>query len=303
MERSVTARALAVAALLALAACGPNEKTKGPAPAARPAEKGDSSALAAGEARVEVRDGRVTIVCHDAPRGLVIEKLAREGSFQLAGELDSQPTTLDLESVAMDQVLPELLVGASYRAQWRFDTDQNKHLLARLELGDIQAAAQASHKPKIGEALRERIRAMRDKQPTEKQKAEAAARREERARTQADALEELRSSNPDMRMEAAADIEPEGPALPSLMDALASDADPRVRAKVAEQLADADGCVASMGLVGATSDPDPSVRSAAWHALEMNCDESMLPKMQPVCAKETDPKVRESCTGTLEMCQ
>jgi hypothetical protein len=288
---------------VALAACGPSEKAKTPAPQAPQTEKSEPSTLAPGEARVELREGRVTIVCHEAPRGLVIEKLAREAGFQLSGDLDSQLMSLDLEDVPMDQVLPALLAGSSYRAQWRFDPDQSRHLLAKLELGDIPGATQTAHKPKLGEALRERIRAMRDKQPTEKQKAEAAARREERARTQADALEELRSSNPDMRMEAAADIEPEGPALASLMEALATDADPRVRAKVAEQLADADGCVASMGLVTATSDPDPSVRSAAWHALEMNCDESMLPSMQPVCAKEPDPKVRESCTGTLEMCE
>ena len=297
------ARVIAVAALFALAACGPSEKTKPPAPEARPAQKGESPALAAGDVRVEVRDGRVTIVCHDAPRGLVVEKLAREGSFQLAGDLDSVPTTLDLDEVPMDQVLPALLAGASYRAQWRFDKDQNRHLLAKLELGEVPGAAQAGRKPKIGEALRERIRAMRDKQPSEKQKAEAAARREERARTQADALEELRSSNPEMRMEAAADIDPEGPALGSLMETLASDADPRVRAKVAEQLADADGCVASMGLVNATGDPDPQVRCKAWQSLEMNCDESMLPSMQPKCANETDAKVRECCTGTLEMCE
>src|SRR6267142_2416841 len=256
-ERSVRARVIAVAALFALAACGPSEKTKPPAPEARPAQKGEASALAAGEVRVEVRDGRVTIVCHDAPRGLVVEKLAREGSFQLAGDLDSTPTTLDLEGVPMDQVLPALLAGASYRAQWRFDKDQNRHLLAKLELGEVPGATQAGHKPKIGEALRERIRAMRDKQPSEKQKAEAAA-----------------------------DIEPEGPALGSLMETLASDADPRVRAKVAEQLADADGCVASMGLVAATADPDPQVRCKAWQSLEMNCDESMLPSMQPKCANE-----------------
>jgi len=302
----VRARVLVSAAAMALAltACGSGEKTKGPAPAAPSAEKSEPSALAEGEVRVELRDGRVTVVCHAAPRGLVLERLAREGGFQLAGELDSEPTSLQLEGVSMDQVLPALLAGAAYRAQWRFDKDQNTHVLARLEFGDVPGVTQTAHKPKIGEALRERIRAMRDKQqPSEKQKAEAAARREERARSQADALEELRSSNPDMRMEAAADIEPEGPALGSLLEALASDADARVRAKVAEQLADADGCVASMGLVNATKDPDASVRTAAWHALEMNCDESMLPSMQPQCAKETDPKVRESCTGTLEMCQ
>ncbi|MFI5316166.1 MAG: HEAT repeat domain-containing protein [Myxococcota bacterium] len=297
------ARVVLVAVSIALAACEPGGKSKSQVPPAPPAEKSDSSGLASGEVRVEQREGRVTVVCHEAPRGLVIEKLAREAGFQLEGELDSQPMTLQLEQLPMDQVLPALLAGASYRAQWHYDKDQDRSLLARLEFGDVPSLAQGSHKPKIAEALRERIRSMRENKPSEKQKAEAAARREERARTQADALEELRSSSPEMRMEAAADIEPEGPALQSLIDALGGDADPRVRAKIAEQLSDADGCVASMGLVKATVDPDPSVRCAAWHSLEMNCDESMLPSMQPQCAKETDAKVRECCNSTLEMCE
>jgi HEAT repeat protein len=290
-------------ALMALGACEPSGKSKTVGPSNKAEKSTPTAPLATGEVTVEWKDGKVTVVCHDAPRGLVIEKLAREAGFQLSGDLDSQPTNLELSAVPMEQVLPPLMIGASYRAQWRFDKEQDRTTLAKLEVGDVPAAATASHKPKFGEALRERFRAMRDTKPTDKQKAEAAARREEHARTQADALEELRSSSPEMRIEAAADIEPEGPALHTLIDTLSTDADPRVRAKVAEQLADADGCVASMGLVTATGDPDPSVRCAAWHSLEMNCDESMLPNMQPQCAKETDPKVRECCTGTLEMCE
>jgi len=286
---------------LVFTACGREERSK-PKPPPSVVEKPES-AMAQGEVRVEVRDGRVTIACQEAPRGLVIEKLARQAGFELSGDLDSQPVTLAVDDVPMDQVIPTLLKDLAYRAQWSFDKEQSRHALAKLEVGEVPATVAASHKPHITDALRDRLRAMRDKRPSEKQKAEAAARREEKARSQADALEELRSSNPDMRIEAAGEIEPEGPALVSLMSSLSSDADPRVRAKIAGQLADADGCVASMGLVGATADPDPGVRCAAWQSLEMNCDESMLPQMQPTCSKESDPKVRECCASTLEMCE
>jgi HEAT repeat protein len=292
-----------VGALLLLTACPQQqEKSKAKAPAPAAAERPEPN-MGQGDVRVEVRDGRVTIACQDAPRGLVVEKLARQAGFELTGDLDSQPTTLAVDDVPMDQVLPTLMAGVAYRAQWRFDKEQSRHDLAKLEVGEVPTTVASSHKPHIADALRDRLRAMREKKPNEKAKAEAQARREERARTQADALEELRSSNPDMRMDAAGEIEPEGPALTSLMSALSTDADPRVRAKIATQLADADGCVASMGLVGATADPDPAVRCAAWESLEMNCDESMLPSMQPQCAKETDAKVRECCNSTLEMCQ
>src|SRR5262249_32743459 len=154
-----------------------------------------------------------------------------------------------------------------------------------------------------GESLRDRIRALRDKKPNEKAKADAAQRREERARTQADALEELRSSNPEMRMEAAADIEPEGPALSPLLDALQNDPDPRVRAKIAEQLGDAEGCTPALALANATGDPDPNVRRTTWAGLEMLCDESMLIQLQAKCSKESDPSVQEVCRSTLEICE
>ena len=293
------------AALLALAACDRSEKPK--AVNAPPA--GGLSAPAAtapaGDLVVEVRDGRVTIVCRESPRGLVLERLAREAGFELVGDLDSSPLSLELEGVPMEQALPPLLAGSGYRAQWRWEAEPKRSVLAKLEIGELAATVVANTPPKnrLGEALRERIRALRDKKPDEKAKADAAHRREEHARSQADALEELRSSNPEMRMEAAADIEPEGPALPPLLDALANDPDPRVRAKIAEQLGDAEGCTTALALAKATEDPDANVRRTTWAGLEMLCDESMLTQLQARCAHETDPSVQEACRSTLEICE
>lgn len=296
-------RVLIAAALLALAACERSEKAK---PAAAPAAPAPAASAATGDVLVEVRDGRVTIVCRDAPRGLLLERLAREGSFELAGDLDSTPMNLRIEGVPMDQALPPLLAGSAYRAQWRWEAEPQRAALAKLEVGDVSAmttAANAPQKNKLGEALRERIRALREKKPNEKAKADAAARREERARSQADALEELRSSNPEMRIEAAGDIEPEGPALSPLLDALQNDPDPRVRAKIAEQLGDAEGCTTALALANATGDPDPNVRRTTWAGLEMLCDESMLTQLQAKCSRETDPNVQEACRSTLEICE
>jgi hypothetical protein len=293
------------AALLALAACERSEKAKAPSAPKASAAQPSAAASSPGDLAIEVRDGLVTVVCQDAPRGLVLERLAREANFDLAGELDSQPMTLKIEGQPMELALPALVAGTSYRAQWRFEQEPQRTALAKLEIGEGDAVlvTAAKQKPKLGEALRDRIRALRDKKPNEKAKAEAAARREEHARTQADALEELRSSNPEMRMEAAADIEPEGPALSPMLDALANDPDPRVRAKVAEQLGDAEGCTTALALANATADPDPNVRRTTWAGLEMLCDESMLTQLQAKCAHETDASVLEACHSTLEICE
>ena len=301
------ARVLFAAALVALVACDRSEKPKAPsassgahAPAAAATPGGG------GDVVIEMHDGRVTIMCQDAPRGLVLERLAREAGFELAGDLDSQPVTLRVDAQPLELALPALLAGSSYRAQWRWEAEPQRTTLAKLEVGDASTATQtaaAQPKNKLGEALRERLRAMREKKPNEKAKADAAQRREEHARTQADALEELRSSNPEMRIEAAADIEPEGPALSPLLDALANDPDPRVRAKIAEQLADAEGCTTALALANATGDPDPAVRRNTWTGLEMLCDESMLIQLQAKCSRETDPSVQEVCKSTLEICE
>src|SRR5262249_34754018 len=273
-----------------------------------PAAKATAAApapAATGDLTVEVRDGRVTILCTNQPRGLVLERLGRELGFELVGDLDSTPISLHVEDPPLQPALPALLAGSSYRAQWAWQAEPQRTVLAKLEIGDANIANTASTPPKnkLGEALRERIRALRDKKPNEKAKADAAQRREERARSQADALEELHSSNPEMRMEAAADIQPEGPALPPLLDALANDPDPRVRAKIAEQLGDAEGCTTALALANATTDPDPAVRRTTWAGLEMLCDESMLVSLQAKCAHESDPNVQEACRSTLEICE
>ena len=294
------------AAVLALAACDRSEKAKAPnAPAASAAKAPAPEPPGAADLVVEVKDGRVTILCQGSPRGLVLERLSRDAGFELVGDLDSQPVTLNLQDQPMEVVLPPLLSGSSYRAEWRWKPEPARSTLAKLEIGEgnIAGVTTAQPKNKIGEALRERIRALREKKPDEKARADAAHRREERARTQADALEELRSSNPEMRMEAAADIEPEGPALPPLLDALANDPDPRVRAKIAEQLGDAEGCTTALALANATGDPDPNVRKQTWAGLEMLCDESMLTQLQSKCAHETDAGVQEACRSTLEICE
>jgi hypothetical protein len=71
-----------------LRACG----AEGAEPVGRAgAVAGFERELALGEVRVGVRDGRVTVECREAPRGLVVERLAREARFELFGALDAKP--------------------------------------------------------------------------------------------------------------------------------------------------------------------------------------------------------------------
>ncbi|MBM4335460.1 MAG: HEAT repeat domain-containing protein [Deltaproteobacteria bacterium] len=312
--RSLRACACALALLLALA-CERAER-KGPDEAVtQPSAPTASEALGPGEARVDVDEGGVTIECQAAARGLLLEKLAREGRFELVGDLDARPLTLELRGQPIETVIAALLEDLPYRAQWRFDAKTDRHELARLEVGEIRAAgataaatgesaAEKAKRRELADTLRQQIRERREQdRGSEEQKAELAARREERARSQADLLEQLRSSNPEMRIEAIEGLDPEGPALAALLEVLRSDPDARVREKAAEQGGEADGFLACAGLLDALGDREPAVVLRALASLEFTCDETVLPIVQKHCDPATDPAVQARCAEAIDFLQ
>jgi HEAT repeat protein len=153
-------------------------------------------------------------------------------------------------------------------------------------------------------ALRQQMREAREKSAaTEEQKAELAARRDERARSEADLVEQLRSSNPEMRLEAVAGLDPEGETLAILLDVLKNDADPRVRAKAAEQGGEAEGFMACAGLLDALGDPEPAVVLQALESIEFTCDATVAPLLAQRCAGATDPGVQQRCAEAIEFLQ
>jgi hypothetical protein len=296
--------------LLAGAGCKPAGRTETP-PAATPAspEAADVS-LAPGESEVAVTDGKVTVVSQEAPRGLLLEKLARAAGFQIVGDPDARPLTLALRDQPIEIVVPALMRDLPYRAQWRVTGGSAEHVLTRLELGEPEAAPAAApaqapgsapeRKKARADAIREKLRAMREGRVTEEQRAELDARREEKARSQADLLEQLRSSTPDMRIEAVNGIEPEGPALTTLNGLLADDPDSRVRVAVAEQLGNADGYAAVSALVSALDDSDPTVVLQALDSLQFIGDDTLAPILKAKCGGHAEPKVREACAEAAE---
>ncbi len=300
-----------VAALGFVAACGPDDSNRLAAPASPTPSTGHP--IGPGDARVDVVDGRVTIECQAAPRGLLLEKLARAGRFQLIGELDARPLTLEIRNQPLETVLAALLDDLKYRAHWRFDTKSDRHDLERLEVGEVSSAsaeppaATAAAKAKrreLADALRKQVRERREQdRGSEARKAEIAARREERALSQADLLEQLRSSNPEMRIEAVAGLDPEGAALMALLEILRTDPDPRVRAKAAEQGGEADGFMACAGLLDALGDPEPAVVLHALEGVEFACDDTVAPIVQQHCAQATDPVVRARCAEAIDFLQ
>lgn len=91
----------------------------------------------------------------------------------------------------------------------------------------------------------------------------------------AEALNNLRSSDAEVRADAVLDIEPEGVGVRTLVDTL-SDPDPEVRIAVISQLEDGDSPEATAGIVRALSDKDPEVVLQAIDALEFVGDQNSV---------------------------
>jgi len=313
-DRFVRIRGFALGGVLLLAlACGEGDR-KGPGESQAPAlPSGPTESRSPGDARVVFRAGLATIESHAAPRGLLLEKLAREARFELSGDLDARPLTLDLQGQALEQVIATLLEDLPYRAQWRYDAKTDRHDLARLEVGEISptptsaAGAALTAKAKrrdVADALRKQVRELRGKAgPSEEQKAEIAARREERVRSQADLLEQLNSSNPEMRIEAVEGLDPEGSALAVMLEALKSDPDARVREKAAEQGGEAAGFTVCAGLLDALADREPAVVLQALASIEFACDETVAPIVAQHCAQARNPAVLERCAEAIDFLQ
>jgi HEAT repeat protein len=166
------------------------------------------------------------------------------------------------------------------------------------------AAADKTKRLDMADTLRKQMRELREKETGgEEQKAEIAARREERVRSQADLLEQLRSSNPEMRIEAVEGLDPEGPALAALLEVLKTDPDARVRERAAKQGGEADGFMACAGLLDALGDRETAVVLQALASIEFSCDASVAPIVAQRCAAAADPMVQARCAEAIDFLQ
>jgi HEAT repeat protein len=95
----------------------------------------------------------------------------------------------------------------------------------------------------------------------------------------AEALNNLRSSDAEVRADAVLDIEPEGVGVRTLVDTL-GDPDPEVRIAVISQLEDGDTPEATAGIVRALSDKDAEVVLQAIDALEFVGDATSVSELK-----------------------
>jgi len=117
----------------------------------------------------------------------------------------------------------------------------------------------------------------------------------------AEALNNLRSSDAEVRADAVLDIEPEGVGIRTLVDTL-RDPDPEVRLAVISQLEDSESPEAVAGIVGALGDGDPEVVLEAIDALEFVGDENVIADLRRLL-EHPNQEVREAAEDAIEYLQ
>jgi hypothetical protein len=280
--------------------------TAGPVQQARPAalpqapESGSDEPALPGRGRVLVWPSArgVTVLANDAMRRLVLSALAREARFRaelVEGVALRGRITLRAVDVSLDEVFARLLEGVPYTAHYGVDAETGGRVLSHVSVGEVLEATRVA----VGDRGDDRRQAERSEPPLRPAE-EDWEKRERIAARQAGFLEDLASTDPEARADAAGFVRADSDTIPLLSNLVAADPNPAVRAAAAETLGEAGEFSAAVGaLVSALDDPDPAVVIAAIEALEWVGEASIVPEIQ-FLLEHPHPEVRERTVEAIE---
>ncbi len=238
-------------------------------------------------------DSLLSALANEASRGVILEALAQAAGFELLIGADAgleQFLSLRVQHETAEVVLARVLAGIPHALSYPADPATGAARL-RVVVGVDAASLAAAATPSAERAPRP--------EPSPEQLAERA----ERASSMwAQSLDNLRSSDPELRADGARWLNVNSvDGFQAAVERLAEDESPLVRAAAAEALLDADvGAV--QPLLAALDDPDPSVVLAALEALEFVGDASTIPHVAPLL-KHKDVEVRERTVQAIEFLQ
>jgi hypothetical protein len=269
----------------------------------------------AGSATFRFEVGHLSVAANAAPRLPLFERLAEAAEFALETDGGDWPLlTVRFDDLVLEQALPRLVGDLTYRAEWVAEKGGGPHRLASLVVGERVAETRSPaseraerHKPGVAPATRAGTavaETLRDRRATVVGAAVAEVLRDRWApgepELEADELlARLDDPDPEIRLRAAIEIEPEGEALDRLADLLVNDPDPRVRAATIESLESAESYGAVEALVVALDDPDPDFVLEVIDSLEFAGDASNVWHLEPLL-EHPDPRVREAAADAID---
>lgn len=252
-----------------------------------------------GTVTVGFSDDLLTVLSNCAQRLFVLKQVARSAGFEfVAGDVEPQTLTVRIVKSTIAQALPKLLADLPYDVEYVFDQDQKVHVLARLYVGETQAPA-ATALPddettgfEASEVVDESCwePPLIDDQVVEGLQREV----EELMIEQAELFDRVESSASQVRAETIPEISIAGEGLDVILDALALNPDPEVRAAAAKRLTTAKGYATMDGLINALDDPAQEVALQAIRSLVTIGDRSIILNMQNMLDRHSDPTVQQA---------
>ena len=274
----------------------PADATTTPVQPARLAETTRSQpagkTVPSGELDIVIQDTGVTITANAVSQQSILYRLATQAGFGITeAGVPWEVVTLAIEADSLHAALVELLKQHPYQIIYEFDNHIQADTLKRVVVGDLPAG-------------RERIQSAPawDAEDTAGTPDYKMTRGGSFAISSVDEqvyLNLLLDPSPDVREEAAEDIEPTGIALDYLARMVIADPSPEVRMAVALTLGDSEDPTALDALMMALQDDDPRVLEEVIGALGDIGNRSTIPYLQPFL-DHPDEDVRDAAESSID---
>jgi len=241
------------------------------------------NALPDGGLDIGISAAGVTIRANQVSQQTILYRLATQAGFDIAEtDVPWQDVTLDIETDDLHTALVELLKQYPYQIIYEYDTDRQADTLKRVVVGEPQPTpATDAATNAIDYYIMPGV-------------TESALSADEQAY-----LTQLQDPSPEVRKEAANNIEPAGIALDYLAQVVTSDPSPDVRIAAASTLGDSKEPRAVDALIMALQDENPEVLVAVIDALVDTDNRRVIPYLMPFL-DNPDEDVRNSAENTLD---
>jgi len=268
----------------------------------------DRFLLEPGAASVEFYDQLLTVKSSRALRLAVVERVAEVAGFELiASRVEPQTLTVRIERAPLEAALPILLGDLPYAVEYVFDPERRAHVLAKLRVGKPEPPAVAATPPQATTPFETRDTVSENQPPPppidDPSIEDLRYQVEELGGALNETFERSASANSRVRTDAISEVPVAGEGLDVLLDALALDSDPEVRAAAAQRLAAGQGFAATAGLVDALNDPAPEVTLQAIDSLVAIGDRSVLWDLQNALGQTSDPQLQRGLEEAIQTLQ
>jgi HEAT repeat protein len=241
---------------------------------------------------IEISGSGVTITANEISAQEILYTLAARSGFEVVESgVPWDTVTLTIKTENLHAALVELLKQYPYQIIYEFDHDIQADALKRVVVGDQTAGQERIQSAAAGSSAVTTGRQDHEITPSVSYATTSAAEQVY--------LTQLLDPSPEVREEAAEDVEPEGVALDYLAMMVTTDPSPEVRMAAALTLGDSDDPKALDALVMALQDEDPRVLEEVIDALAYTGNRSTIPYLQPFL-NHPDEDVRDAAESAID---